>query len=151
MIAVTALNAADAPALEALQALLPTADQWSMRSVHTHLGHPQRLTFGVWQDQQLVAFLLAGWVCDEAELYQIATAPAVRQQGLAKVLFAELIQCLQQRGVTRLMLEVRESNHPAQQLYSRLGFEQDGIRKGYYPVEQGTAEDALLFSYKISE
>jgi len=31
-------------------------------------------------------------------------------------------------------------------LYASLGFEQDGVRKNYYAVEDGSREDALLLS-----
>jgi ribosomal-protein-alanine N-acetyltransferase len=41
----------------------------------------------------------------------------------------------------RLSLEVRVSNHIAQSLYTKLGFEAGGIRKRYYTDNQ---EDALV-------
>lgn len=150
MITVVQLSASDYPALVCLQGLLPDADRWSERALQVHLEHPQRLTLGVWQHEQLVAFLLAGWVCDEAELYQIATCPEMRQQGLAKQLLDTLCRRLQQQSITRLMLEVRQSNEAAQSLYQSLGFMQDGLRKGYYATAEGGTEAALLFSYKIS-
>lgn len=150
MISVVSLTASDCSALVSLQGLLPDADRWSERALQVHLEHPQRLTLGIWQHEQLVAFLLAGWVCDEAELYQIATCPNMRQQGLATQLLDALYGRLQQQGITRLMLEVRQSNEAAQGLYQSLGFMQDGLRKGYYPTADGGVEAALLFSYKIS-
>ena len=42
-----------------------------------------------------------------------------------------------------IVLEVRESNAPAIQLYRRLGFDQVGLRRGYY---SDTGEDALLMT-----
>ena len=44
------------------------------------------------------------------------------------------------RGATALTLEVRLSNHGAQELYRRFGFRPVGVRKGYYA---DTGEDAL--------
>jgi ribosomal protein S18 acetylase RimI-like enzyme len=44
--------------------------------------------------------------------------------------------------VARAILDVRESNIPAQNLYKKFGFKQVGIRKQYYPDK----ENALLFS-----
>ena len=40
-----------------------------------------------------------------------------------------------------MTLEVREGNTVAQHLYARLGFEQNGFRKGYY---SDTGEGALI-------
>ncbi len=45
--------------------------------------------------------------------------------------------------VRLVTLEVREHNAPAQALYKKLGFQQVGIRKGYY---HDTGEDALLLT-----
>jgi ribosomal-protein-alanine N-acetyltransferase len=45
------------------------------------------------------------------------------------------------RGCKNLTLEVRVSNHGAQELYRRFGFAPAGVRRGYYP-ENG--EDALV-------
>ena len=42
-----------------------------------------------------------------------------------------------------MWLEVRPSNHVARRLYDSLGFIQVGVRKNYYPAEQGR-EDAVL-------
>jgi len=36
------------------------------------------------------------------------------------------------RGVVEFFLEVRESNTPARGLYTKLGFEEIGLRKNYY-------------------
>ena len=44
-------------------------------------------------------------------------------------------------GATKMTLEVRVSNITAQNLYRKLGFEERGIRKGYYT---DTHEDALI-------
>jgi ribosomal-protein-alanine N-acetyltransferase len=47
-----------------------------------------------------------------------------------------------------VFLEVRASNHAAQQLYVTMGFNQIGERKGYYPAEGGR-EDAIIFALHI--
>ena len=46
-------------------------------------------------------------------------------------------------GARQALLEVRESNQAAQNLYTRFGFEQVGIRKAYY---HDTHEDAILMT-----
>jgi ribosomal-protein-alanine N-acetyltransferase len=53
----------------------------------------------------------------------------------------EMIRTASESGINSLTLEVRVSNTPAINLYRKLGFEDYGIRKGYYT---DTGEDALI-------
>jgi ribosomal-protein-alanine N-acetyltransferase len=43
-----------------------------------------------------------------------------------------------------VLLEVRPSNHRALAVYQRYGFARIGIRRGYYPAENNTREDAIV-------
>ena len=43
-------------------------------------------------------------------------------------------------------LEVREGNARARAIYLRRGFEQVGVRRGYYPAPHGRREDAIVMS-----
>ena len=49
-----------------------------------------------------------------------------------------------------LWLEVRASNERARRLYRRRGFAEAGLRRGYYPAPQGTREDAVVMSLKVT-
>ncbi|MDK1023090.1 MAG: hypothetical protein QGD92_02530 [Gammaproteobacteria bacterium] len=49
------------------------------------------------------------------------------------------------REAERVYLEVRPSNLIAYKLYMSMGFNQVGVKKGYYPAEQGR-EDALVLT-----
>ena len=52
-------------------------------------------------------------------------------------------------SVSKVYLEVRESNFSAIRLYNKAGFTEVGQRRGYYPTEFGR-EDALLMCLTIS-
>jgi ribosomal protein S18 acetylase RimI-like enzyme len=54
-----------------------------------------------------------------------------------------------QRGLAQLLLEVRHSNQAAQRLYTRLGFAQVGLRRGYYPAGN-KREDAVVMSLALA-
>lgn len=83
-------------------------------------------------------------VLEEAELFIVAIHPASQGQGLARLLLNRCLADLkEQHQVERVYLEVRESNHPARTLYQNLGFEENGLRKNYYPAASGR-ENALL-------
>lgn len=88
-------------------------------------------------------YAIARVVLDEAELLLIATRPVARRSGVATALLAELEAQLASRGVTRLMLEVREANAAASAFYEARGFREAGRRAGYYG--RGAGHDARLF------
>jgi ribosomal-protein-alanine N-acetyltransferase len=56
-----------------------------------------------------------------------------------------------QQKMSRIILEVRPTNEPAFALYKKLGYEQIGIRKGYYPAspDTGIREDAIVMAKSI--
>ncbi len=69
---------------------------------------------------------------EEADITNVCTAPAARGKGVATEILTALMEEGKSRGVTEFFLEVRESNVPARSLYTKLGFEEIGIRKNYY-------------------
>ena len=56
-----------------------------------------------------------------------------------------------QQNIPRILLEVRPSNTGAFNLYQKLGYEQIGLRKNYYPANEqtGAREDALVMAKSI--
>jgi ribosomal-protein-alanine N-acetyltransferase len=68
-------------------------------------------------------------------------APAHRGQGIGELLLNGLIDQAIDVKATRLTLEVRISNEPAQRLYLKYGFQPSGTRPRYY-TDNG--EDALI-------
>jgi len=80
---------------------------------------------------------------DEAELLNIVVAPGRQGHGLGRQLLQAVLAEAGQNGVQRLLLEVRESNGAARQLYLRNGFVENGMRKNYYRTAGGR-ENAIL-------
>lgn len=97
---------------------------------------------GVRERGVLIAYAAYSVIVDEMELMNIGVHPFYRRKGHAKELMAEMLRRCRERGVVAGFLEVRTSNAGAIALYRRFGFEQKGLRKGYYP---DNGEDALLF------
>lgn len=119
----------------------PFADSWWQKAI----AGQGACAWMLWQEGQLAGYCLFSRVLDEAELLRIATAPAARQKGVGMALLSHAEATLGAAGVVQQFLEVRASNHPAQQLYRRAGWQLTGRRKGYYPLGDGR-EDALTFS-----
>lgn len=118
---------------------------WSEKQLSTYLVGERYLCFGLWQATQLQGFALLSTVLDEAELLQIGVHPDCRGQGGATELLSYVHARLDDQGIKRCLLEVRRSNTPALGLYRCLAYQEDGVRKGYYPTASGH-EDAILMS-----
>ena len=93
---------------------------------------------------KLYGFVLSRVVVDEAEILTIATEPASRRHGVAKILLGAHLGRLQSAGVKVLYLEVDEQNKAARALYARFGFETAGRRDGYYRAPNGSRSSALI-------
>ena len=85
-----------------------------------------------------------GWLCfpadgscpAEAEITRITVAPAARRQGIGRALLDAMLARLAPTGEPlSVNLDVRESNLPAQALYTALGFVPCGRRPRFYGDE----------------
>jgi ribosomal-protein-alanine N-acetyltransferase len=88
---------------------------------------------------------------DELHLLNITVSPKLRQLGLASRMMAAIENVAAQQKMPRMILEVRPSNTAAVALYRKLGYEEIGVRKNYYPADPqlGTREDALVMAKSI--
>jgi [ribosomal protein S18]-alanine N-acetyltransferase len=68
----------------------------------------------------------------QADVVTLAVDPAHWGHGTGTALLTALLDKARDRGCTEVLLEVREDNPRARQLYSRHGFTEVGIRRGYY-------------------
>jgi len=89
---------------------------------------------------KLMAFCLAWSVADELHLLDMVSHPEHRRQGHARALLSELLSFARREHKRLLLLEVRQSNAAAIELYQSAGFETNHVRRGYY---SDTGEDAL--------
>jgi len=67
-----------------------------------------------------------------ARIYSLAVAPAARRKGLARRLLAYAETASRRRGLSGIVLEVREDNEAALALYLSAGFRRIGRRLNYY-------------------
>ena len=97
----------------------------------------------------MLGYFIAMGGVDEMHLLNITVAPAAQGRGYARHMIAALVRRCREDAAQQLWLEVRESNARARSIYTRLGFVQQGVRKGYYPAPFGRREDAVVMSLKI--
>ena len=92
----------------------------------------------------IVGFILARAVGGEAEILTLAVAPWARRQGVAKALIEGTAAHAGGQGAKALFLEVAADNDAAVAAYRKAGFEQAGLRRGYYARPDARAMDALV-------
>lgn len=80
----------------------------------------------------------------EAHVLNLCIAEGHRCRGLGRQLLRSLLECAGSAGAAEAFLEVRPSNTTAIRLYLALGFEQVGMRRGYYQAVNGREDAAVL-------
>jgi ribosomal-protein-alanine N-acetyltransferase len=105
---------------------------------------------GALQDERsdVLGYAVLYVVADQAELANLAVAPAVRGRGVGRALLESVVALARELGVRELFLEVRESNSVAQRLYRSVGFAPIALRRGYY---ESPVEDALVMVLHLGE
>lgn len=85
-------------------------------------------------ERNLVAYMLLAFSSPGrvANLHKICVLTSQRKKGVATEMLNELIKALRARGCMRVQLWVDEQNHPARNLYSKLGFEKLQSISEYY-------------------
>lgn len=96
--------------------------------------------------QTVAGYLFATSVLDEVTVQTIAVDAAYRRHGIARTLFEVLLQKARGDEARTVLLEVRESNLPARNLYRKLGFTEVGLRRNYY---RNPDDDALLLTLEL--
>lgn len=82
----------------------------------------------------------------EAELTNLAVAPAYRRRGVGRRLVSFVIDVCRQVGVELLWLRVRASNRRAVRFYEVCGFVERGEFRDYYDDPR---EDALILALEV--
>ena len=110
----------------------------------------QRNCIGMVAEYQgrVVGFMIYELQKTKIHLLNVATLKEFRRKGVGAQLVAKLIAKLGNQRRSRILLEVRETNLPAQLFLRSLGFLAIDILHGFY---DGTQEDAYLMVYRHQE
>jgi ribosomal-protein-alanine N-acetyltransferase len=80
----------------------------------------------------------------EAHILNLCIGDLYRCRGIGKRLLTYLVERGAAAGMSEAFLEVRPSNTSAIRLYLSVGFEQVGMRRGYYQAVGGREDAAVL-------
>ena len=132
---------------------LPPLPDYEVESVNGQLlSRLVRGARGVWRrhaptwrpGEELVTGFVGLWyVVDEAHIVSIGVRSEYRGMGLGEILLISAIEQARQMKSRVMTLEVRMSNHVAQNLYKKYGFTKRGVRRGYYSDNR---EDAVIMT-----
>ena len=100
------------------------------------------------QAKQVMSYAVLMMVLDEAHLLNISVAQSHQGQGWGRYLLVQMMEMGREKGGLNMFLEVRPSNHSALGLYESMGFNEMGVRPGYYPAHNGR-EDAVLMGMAL--
>lgn len=119
-------------------------DPWSYNEIRSTVKQKHTFSAAYMEGDTLLGYFICYYVLDECEIARIAVAKEVRRKGIGQQLFDHMTEICQQKQLTRMLLDVRESNRVAIIFYEKNGFEMDGERKLYYGGKN--PEDAVLMS-----
>lgn len=115
---------------------------WSREAFYNELYNNKFAVYLVLEKDHVVIGYCGVWiVIDEAHVTNVAILPQYRGRKLGEAMLSKLMSIAKEKGAKSMTLEVRVTNHVAQSLYRKLGFQNGGIRKNYYSDNQ---EDALV-------
>jgi len=124
----------------------PEAAQWTELGFRELLGWRGMLALVSEEDGKVNGFIIGRQAAEEAEILNLAVIPAKRRRGEGGALLEAALDEFRARPVSRVFLEVRESNEGAMAFYARHGFSKSGRRLGYYHDPE---EAAIVMELKL--
>ena len=121
-------------------------DCWSVDTLSSELGNDRVIILAAYDNDDIVGYLDASYILDEAELNRICVLPRCRKCGIADNLINEFLKQCSVMEISVVHLEVRSKNDAAVSLYKKHSFLTDAVRKNYY---HNPPDDALLMTLNL--
>ena len=100
------------------------------------------------REEQVIGYGVLSLVVDEAHILTLCIDPELQGNGLGRRMLERLLNLAKLRHADTAFLEVRASNRVALGLYRAVGFNEVGVRRGYYPADGGR-EDAIVLALAL--
>tara|TARA_Y100001970_G_C14204911_1_gene843408 strand:+ start:1117 stop:1599 length:483 start_codon:yes stop_codon:yes gene_type:complete len=127
---------------------------WSPNQINDQINKNTNFSFGFWESNILVAFILGNLIAiekfSEYEILILYVDFKYRKIGKASSLINYLSSFSFIKPLNKISLEVSKNNIPAINLYKKNGFYKIGERKNYYNMNN-IKENALIFEKKINK
>jgi ribosomal-protein-alanine N-acetyltransferase len=147
MISYREMSTFDVPALVGIEKEIFPESPWSAAQFREELsGVPKSRKYLVaHEDGKIVGYAGIALAGDVADIHNIAVIYSHRKKGIASHLLDDLELWALEKGVTALMLEIREGNTEAQPLYEKRGYKVISRRDNYY----ATGVHALIMRKEV--
>ena len=99
-------------------------------------------------DDRVVGFMIYELAKNRIQVLNFATAAEYRRRGIGTQMIGKLIGKLSAQRRTRVTLDVRETNLPAQLFFRDSGFRAVSVLRDYY---EDTPEDAYVMQYRFRQ
>ncbi len=96
--------------------------------------------------ENVLGFMIYELHKSKLQVLNLAVSPEHRRSGIGRQMVAKLVGKLSNHRRTRIVLQVRETNLPAQLFYRTLGFRASDVVRSYY---DDTDEDAFVLQYLL--
>jgi len=96
--------------------------------------------------REVVCYGISTIGAGESHVLNVCVSPQFQGKGYGRVVLVKLIDIATRFRTESMFLEVRPSNPKAIKLYRSLGFNEIGMRPGYYPAANGKREDAIVMA-----
>src|SRR3989441_10876356 len=100
------------------------------------------------QGEKVVGFMIYELHKSKLHILNFAVHPSWRRSGVGGQMVAKLISKLSSHRRTRITLEVRETNLPAQLFFRKQEFKATRVLRAYY---EDSGEDAFLMEYRFAD
>lgn len=131
--------------LSALDKKCVGADGWSPESFRSEVQKDNGIVLCFADGNNIIALLSGYFAEGEGDITSVAVDGNFRHMGFAKRLIEEFEKILPE-NTENIFLEVRESNAPAINLYTKCGFEKLSLRKNFY---SNPRENAVVMLKKL--
>jgi ribosomal-protein-alanine N-acetyltransferase len=127
------------------------AASWSEEALRETVRLPGVAAFVSERDGTVSGIVVGRQVLDEAEILNLAVRQETRREGEGWALVGRILTRFTELEVSRVFLEVRESNSGAIGFYRGLGFQAIGTRPDYYqdPKESATMMELWLRKFTV--
>lgn len=114
---------------------------WTYKSFMDSLLNPDMIYIIAEFEGEVIGNCGVRNILGEGEITNVAMKESYRGQGIATKMMKKLLKCGEEMGITDFTLEVRKGNLPAVNMYQKLGFKIEGVRKNFY---SNPREDACI-------
>lgn len=121
-------------------------DAWTQTGIEETFVQSHSVIVVAEEDSKIQGYCILYVVLDEAEIARIGVTERVRYGGVGSLILQFGEKICKEKGVERLLLDVREGNLPARKFYEKHGFLVDGVRKNFY---DNPKEDGVLMSKSL--